>query len=544
MARPSLGPGPLAVVLAEDEDSETSGAALVGAVDDAAAELGVKVGERVSEAMARSSDLAFTQLSPRAIDEALALVAEVALGFGPVVEITSSDTIVIDITGADHLFAGEATMRDEIAMRVASLGPPGPGFRVDVAISDGPFLAQALARYAGIHPDLPRIAAPNEARKSLARLPVSALGLGPESIAFFGRLGVLSLGDLMRIDRAQLSARLTTFTGAGRPSLGEVLGWLDGVDARPLVPYEPPAIITEQMTFEDGVESAPQLVFAVRGLVARLSSRLVGRRQATNRVDVSIRYDRAILLLRSRAALTSADLSIDLPAPLSHTDDLFRAIKAKVENLELAAPAVAVEIRLSRIARAPEVQLDLSRDVSVSPDALPALLSELSAEIGVDQVGVLVTIDDHRPEKRSLLASPTSPLPTRERKKSLQLPLFDSTADHGPPEPPRLLPRPIPLGTNAEGGRRLSALRAGTTVFIGKVAFTIQHVRFDRRIDGVAWWTKGVVHRDYLRVALAEEPRPQRGSLFTNDTSPRGAAEAWVFVDRRTGETFLHGWWE
>ena len=106
------------------------------------------------------------------------------------------------------------------------------------------------------------------------------------------------------------------------------------------------------------------------------------------------------------------------------------------------------------------------------------------------------------------------------------------------------MPRPIPLGTNAEGGRRLSALRAGTTVFIGKVAFTIQHVRFDRRIDGVAWWTKGVVHRDYLRVALAEEPRPQRGSLFTNDTSPRGAAEAWVFVDRRTGETFLHGWWE
>jgi protein ImuB len=539
MARPSLEPGPLAVVLAEDEESETSGAALVSAVDDAAAALGVKVGERVSEAMARSADLAFTQLSPRAIDEALALVAEVALGFGPVVEITSSDTIVIDITGADHLFAGEAAMRDEIAAQVASLGPTGRGFQVDVAISDGPFLAQTLARYAGIHPDLPRVAPPDDARKSLARLPVSALGLGPESVAFFGRLG-----DLMRIDRAQLSARLTAFTGAGRPPLGEVLGWLDGIDARPLVPYEPPAIITEQMTFEDGVESAPQLVFAVRGLVARLSSRLVGRRQATNRVDVSIRYDRAILLLRSASALASADLSIDLPAPLSHTDDLFRAVKAKVENLELAAPAVAIEIRLSRIARAPEVQLDLSRDVSVSPDALPALLSELSAEIGVEQVGVLVTIDDHRPEKRSLLSSPTEPHPARERKKSPQLPLFENTADFGPPEPPRLLPRPIPLGPNAEGGRRLSALRAGTTVFIGKVAFTIQHVRFDRRIDGVAWWTKGVVHRDYLRVTLTEESRPLRGSLFTNVASPRGAAEAWVFVDRRTGETFLHGWWE
>jgi protein ImuB len=564
LARPSLGDGPLAVVLTDDEYDETPGAALVGAVDDAAARLGVRVGERVSEAMARSSEISFTQLSPRVIDEALSLVAEVALGFGPIVEITSADTIVIDITGVDHLFAAglppsagkplrEAAMRDEIAARVASLGLSKRGFRVDVAISDGPFLAQALARFAGIHPDLPRVTPPSEAGAAIAKLPVSALALGPESVAFFGRLGVLSLGDLMRIDRAQLAARLRPFVPSPR-EVGEVLGWLDGIDARPLVPYEPPAIIAEQMAFEDGVESAPQLVFAVRGLVTRLSSRLVGRRQATNRIDVCIRYDRSIALLRGDAtASPHLDLAIDLPAPLSHIDDLFRAIKAKVESLELAAPAVAIEVRLSRIARAPEVQLDLSRDVSVSPDALPALLSELSAEIGVDQVGVLVTVDDHRPEKRSLLSSPTAPPPDalRRNKKSPQLPLFENTGDLGPPEPPRLLPRPIPLGTSADGGRRLSALRAGTTVFIGKVAFTIRHVRFDRRIDGVAWWTKGVVHRDYLRVRLAEEANTAtRGSLFGATSSlqgglpEKGGAEAWVFVDRRTGETFLHGWWE
>ena len=72
LARASIGNGPLAVVVTDDETKEASGAAIVGAVDDAAARLGVRVGERVSEAMARSSELTFAQLSPRAIDEALA----------------------------------------------------------------------------------------------------------------------------------------------------------------------------------------------------------------------------------------------------------------------------------------------------------------------------------------------------------------------------------------------------------------------------------------------------------------------------------------
>ena len=573
-AHPSLGNGPLAVVIsdgsddgghapdAETEQVESSGAALVGAVDEAAARLGVQPGMRVSEAMARTAEISFARLSPRAIDEALALVAEVALGFGPVVEVTSADTVVIDITGVEHLFAGENVMQTEMVARVAGLG-----FRALVAISDGPFLAQALARYAGVHPDVPRIAPPGKGRVAISPLPVSALGLGIDCVVFFGRLGVLSLAVIVRIDLAQLAARLGPFVASSRPSkdkadaqkpaLGEVLAWLDGIDARPLVPYEPAAVIVEHMTFEDGVESAPQLVFAVRGLVARLSSRLSGRRQACNRIDVSIRYDRAILLLKAnRSQPPSADLAIDLPAPLSHTDDLFRAIKAKLESLELMAPAVAVELRLSRVVRAPEIQLDLSRDVSVSPDALPALLSELSAEIGVERVGVLATVDDHRPEKRSQLVSPTQPIRVENRKAKIsQLALFDCLHELGPAEPARLLPRPVPLGLTVDGGRRLSALRPKTTLFIGKDVFTIQSVRFDRRIDGVAWWSKGVVYRDYLRVTLAAvqgaavqgaavQGAAVQGAAVQGAESNVASAEAWVFVDRHTGEAFLHGWWE
>ncbi len=550
-ASPTTAGAPLAVVFAEDAVEASSGASIVGAVDAHALRLGVRPGMRVSEAMARSAEVRFANLSPRTVRATLAALAEVALGFSPIVEIEAGgperDTIWIDVTGVEHLFGGEASLCEAVRERLAPFG-----HQVEVALSDGPFFAQSLARYASVVAGVPRLCPAGGALRALSPLPVAALGLGADSVAFFGRLGVLTLADLMRIDRAQLSARLEPFC-RGNPGLEEVLGWLAGRDPRPLVPYEPPLSLVEAMPFEDGVESAPQLVFAARGLISRQSSRLVGRRQATNRIDVCLGYDRAILALRSSARQESPqlELGIDLPSPLSHTDDLFRAVKAKLESLELAAPVVRLSITLTRIVAAPEVQLDLSRDVAVHPDALPALLSELSAEIGTERVGVLELVDDHRPELRSALvgiheAAERAALRSRAAAKSrarAQLPLFQ---ERGPSEPARVLPRPIPLGCTQEGGRRLSAFQPGTALFVGKDAFTIREVRFDRRLDGVAWWSKGVVRRDYFRVRLACSARlgPQRLAVSPPAPPSAAIADAWVFLDRHTGEVFLHGWWE
>lgn len=562
---------PLAVVLASASAVEQgSAAAIVDAVDDRAAALGVRPGMRVSEAMARSAELSFATLAREELVAALGAVAEVAMSFGATVEIDASsrDTIWVDVTGVAHLFGGEHTLRAELMARVSTLG-----FRAEVAIADGPFFARALARHAGAHPDAPLVAPVGEARRALKRLPVAALGLGPAGVAFFRRLGVHDLADLARIDRAQLASRveglLASSRARGEPSSAardaqEVLGWLDGVDDRPLVPYEPPAVLVEQLSFEDGVETAPQLVFAVRGLASRLSARLTGRRQATNRVEVVLAYDRSIFALRAREAQPGAPLrsppgpplcamSFELPAPLSHTDDLFRAVKAKVEATTLAAPVVRLEIRLSRVVRAPEIQLDLSRDVSVNPDALPALLSELSAELGGGRVGVLCTLDDHRPERRTALLGIHEAAALRRSQaqgRGAQGALFDD-APLEPLEPTRLLPVPLRLGSTLEGERRVPALRVGQTLLIGRSGYVVQKVELDRRLTGVAWWSESAASRDYLRVTLSS--RDSAGEAGSSGAGPARAgsaagtgssAEAWVYADRRTGEVFLHGWWE
>lgn len=516
---------PLVVVFAETDEDEAPAAAEVGAVCERARARGVRPGMSVAEAMARSADLIFARVSPRALVQALGTVAEVAMEFGPTVEVARTaplDTVWVDVTGGAHLFGGEQSLCSEIISRVATLG-----YRANVAIAGGPSLARAFARFASDHPlfdGIDRVCPPGKEKDFVLRLPISALPLSERAATYFARLGVVSAADLARLDRAQLTARLCTET-----SPRELIDFLEGKDTRPLVSYEAPQVLVEELSFDDGVETAPQLVFALRHAVSKLSARLTGRRQATNRIDLEIVYDRTIFRLRtpeSIAAEHCVGLSVDLPAPLSHTDDLFRAIKAKIERLELAAPAVRIALRLSRVVRAHEVQLDLSRDAAVSPDALPALLSELSAEIGVERVGVLSVVDDHRPERRTQLTGMSAA--GMRQSPSVARTLFDL----GPGEPTRLLPEPALLFPRG-GGR----LEPGAIVFVGRQAFVVKRVVFDRRLDGAMWWSGSPCSRDYLRVTLSHADG-------ASSAASAPAADAWIYVDRASGETMLQGWWE
>ena len=59
-----------------------------------------------------------------------------------------------------------------------------------------------------------------EGRAALHRLPIAALPIDGDALVFFGRLGVLTVGDLARIDRAQLASRLEGLLDRGpRPSV-------------------------------------------------------------------------------------------------------------------------------------------------------------------------------------------------------------------------------------------------------------------------------------------------------------------------------------
>ncbi|WP_437959056.1 DNA polymerase Y family protein [Sorangium sp. So ce119] len=596
------GKAPLAVIIGGEEERRAALAArsereppapvaVIDVVDDEARRYGVRPGQKVVEAAALVAHLAIHRVTFAEIDAALGRVAEVALGLGATASIQLGeqgatqragaprpsragrageraasaarspwgdgpyDTVWLDITGASHLVGGEEALLDELGERVAALG-----HRARLAIADGPRLAQALARFGAHASDGGRgaeapIAPPGKGAQAIGPLPVQALPVEREVASFLVRLGVLRVEDLARLPRAQVAARLG-------PRTTEVMELLAGRDPVPLLPYEVPRLIEEEVLFDEPVENAESLLFVLRGMTSRIASRLAARGEACGRLNVAIAYDRSIARLRlgdredDDAALLEDDergpslrFHVDMPVPLSDAGDLLRPIKAKLERIELAAPAVGVHLIASRIARARQVQLDLSRDRSVDPDSLPALLAELSAEIGAERVGVLEIADAHRPEARSRLvpveddaatARPSAASRARgaaERSAAEQGGSAEG-AEQPAPEPARLLAQPIPLG---RVGR-------GAIVAVDRHLYAIERLSFVMRIDAVEWWTPTPASRDYARAWLVSGAPSGRAPGRLGELRPRDGAsssscgEAWIYVDRATGEAFLQGW--
>jgi protein ImuB len=562
--------GPLAVIALPEHAAEFDATATLDLVDDEARRYGIRPGMKVTEACALVAGLSVQRVTFAEVLAALGRVAELASSLAPITSIcleserSSADTIWLDVTGAAHLVGGEEALVDELVQRAASLGHRGRA-----AIADGPRIAEAIARFAPAHAAR-SVIAPGDGARALADLPIAALPLASEAVSWFLRLGLVTAGDLARLPRAGLASRLSGRSKAAEPAAIAplVLDLLAGRDATPLVPFEAPRMLSESAGFDDGIEYTEGLLFVLRGMASRVSARLSARGEACSRLEVDLVLDRSIAELRAAAAALSpakstprndapnarpaltlvkpnedsasakredrgaakqatnpvkvapieADartrfevhLAIDLPAPLVAEADLMRALRARLERLELAAPVVSMRLLIPAIARARRIQLDLSRGSAVNPDALPTLLAELSAEIGANRLGVLASIDAHAPERESTLAAPDL---------GRDVAYVAPTAHHPFARVTRLLPEPIPLG---EFG-------LSRVVAVDQALMAVSARRFVLRLDEIGWWTQTPISRDYLTAVFAAPPL---------------VGEALVYVDRLKDKGFLQGWLE
>jgi len=497
------------------EQRPVDATAKLSAVNESAKRYGVREGQTIAEACALVANLVVREVTLAEVHSTLGCIAEVGLSLGSTVSVEAPDTVCVDITGSAHLQGGELALGSEFANRVRAMG-----HSVRVAISEGPRLARAFA-----HWFTPSAADPEDRGvcvvlsehtvSAFAALPINALPLPPDTAGWFARLGVFTIGELCALPRQALSSRL----GEAAANVTELCA---GRDRAPLVAYVPERTISESSTWDEPVTGTEPLSFVLGGLVSRVSARLTGRGEAAQSLLLTVAYDPAIA--RFRGEKTELVLRFKLAAPLHRADELRRVLSARLARSKLGAPSLGMRLSVPKLVPAVARQLELSQvlagTVSVasalSDGEIPVLIAELSAELGEDKVGTLELCDSHRPEAKSKLSPARLEPAARSSTKKPRLRKAEPSFAELPGAPTRLLPEPCELH---------GPLRIGVSLAIDRSLYTIEHLRFEQRLDAVEWWGHAPVTRDYVRLWLQ---------------GASGGFEAVAYVDRSTGRRYLH----
>lgn len=381
-----------------------------------------------ADARAMRPSLRLEEADPTADAALLAAIADWCRRFTPLAAIDPPDGILMDVSGAAHLFGGETSMLEEVERRLQA-----QGLAARAALAPGPALARALTRFSRLR-HIPADASREEIEKVAASLPIAALRLDEAAQNALARAGLRSLGDLLGRPRAPFAARF----GA------KAVARLDAIACRtrdPIAPrFEAPDFMAERR-FPDGltrIEDIERTLLALaRELCILLERQGVGARKveaAFYRVDGAVRHietgtsrplrepELLALLLRERLAVL-ADEGLDT----GYGFDVLRLGASEVERCAT-----------------PQADLGLAGDMrNVGAPDLADLADRLGARLGLRRVLRLYPQATHIPEF-AVAALPASSPPPAIPGETIA-PAFLHGGEGPPARPLRLLERPEPI---------------------------------------------------------------------------------------------------
>ena len=458
---------------------------VIHAVNRAAEMAGAGTGARVVDTRAICPALRIEHAEPAGDAALLARLSFWARRWGPYSSPDGVDGIVLDTTGAAHLFGGEAGLLADIQARLAMAGLSA---RLALAPTRG--AAWALARFG---PERAICAA--DPLPALTSLPVAGLRLADETLLLLRRLGLKTIGDLAAIPRLSLMRRFARMAPLDNPliRLDQALGQL----AEPLDAPDPaPDFVTEARLAEPVMDPADWLP----GLLADLCAQMAAADRGCRRLCLSV----------FRVDGERRDIRVALAAPSREGAHLLRLFDGRLERLD---PGYGFDlIRLAAEAVEPLSQAQPGLDGRRSETLeLSRLIDRLTARFGTDAISRPQPQGSHIPERAETpgTALSTRPLPAARPDRPLRI--------LTPPEEIRVL-YAIPEGPPALFIWRRQTLRVARHAGPERIA--------------PEWWRDrpGTRLRDYFRV---EDPSGLRLWIYREGLvhDGRGGAPRW----------FLHG---
>jgi protein ImuB len=387
--------------------------------------LGLHRGMNLADARAFCPDLISQSARPDLDAQFLASLRRWALRYCPWVGFEAEDGLVLDITGAAHLFGGEAGLLADMRARFLRAGLT---LRLGLAGTRG--AAWAFAHF-------------GEGSQDLTALPVAALRLDPDTVTALQRLGLRSIGDLIAAARAPLARR---FGRALLLRLDQALGQVPEA----ISPAIEPPHYGARISFPDPIGMVEDVMAAVARLLGPLCAKLKAHEAGARSLTLTLRrVDQGSQQVDLRLAAAMRDPARILPLFARGVGEVDAGFG--IDQIRLEATLVE-PLRPQQIGRA----LPQS-----SPDQLADLITRIGTRIGLENVQRFLPADSHIPERSFIIAPAAYTTPeggwVGVRPRPLRLFRPEPISGSGPRPPETFRWRRMPLTTaRAIGPERIA----------------------------------------------------------------------------------------
>ncbi len=356
----------------------------IAAVNPPARALGVTEGLSFTDARARAPQLEHEDIDRAADAQALAALAEWMMRWVPLVALHGEDAMILETTGCDHLYGGEADMAAAISAKMTA-----SGFAHCIALASTPGAAFGLA-HDPARSEAPFICAPGREKADLAGAPVTALRLSADASQLLRRFGLTRIGQLYTVDRKSLARRFNS-----REAADAVLLRLDqvlGLKTEPLDYVYPAPDYAVRLPCPEPLGDLEGVKEGLTRLMAKLTAELAGHGLGARLFDLrAFRSDGSVVSLSVSAARAVRD-----PA---HIHRLFR------DRLETLDPGFGIDLLLLEARRtspmaesSPPLSGDLAGE-GADEAALSRLADRIVAKLGEGAVTVSAPFESHLPER-------------------------------------------------------------------------------------------------------------------------------------------------
>ena len=406
------GAEPLALV------HRTARGQIIHALNPAARALNLSRGQTQADALAMIPYLVCHPADLSADQRALEALAVWAERWSPSVAVDPSgdglEGLYLDLTGATHLFGGEAQTLIRIQTRLREAG-----IRARAAMAPTPGAAWALARWGGGK----RIATDADVRKVLAPLPVESLRITDAALKQAKRFGLKRIGDLYPMPRAGLARRFRDGAGVG---LVRRLDQATGATNEVLVPTRAPPRYRGWEAYADPLGDSAGIESRLPGLMDQLAQSMEADGQGARALTLTaFRVDGRTSAISVRMGRALRDVSIWMrlfrETGIEKIDPGF-GIDALMLTADLTEPVLALQVVMG------------DEDQVRHTEGLAALIDRLSARLGEGVVRVADPFGSWLPERAERWRPALAKAPPLEEglcdpQRARPLLLFD------PPEP-------------------------------------------------------------------------------------------------------------